>query len=67
MRRKSNDIFDDWIIHVNPMTLKARTATVKYSKLKKGTYKLTVKVKAAGNSSYRPLTKKVILKVKVRS
>ena len=49
------------------MTLKARTATVKYSKLKKGTYKLTVKVKAAGNSSYRPLTKKVILKVKVRS
>ena len=33
--------------------------------LKRGTYKLKVKVRAAGNSAYKPLTRTVTLKVKV--
>ena len=35
-------------------------------KLKKGTYKLKVKVKAAGNSRYKSVTKKVTVKIKVK-
>lgn len=34
--------------------------------LKKGTYKVTVKVKAAGNSNYKSLTRKVTFKIKVK-
>lgn len=39
--------------------------TVK-KKLKKGTYKVTVKVTAAGNSNYKSITKKATTKVKVK-
>ncbi len=34
--------------------------------LKKGTYKLKVKVKAAGNSRYKKLTKTAIIKINVK-
>jgi len=39
--------------------------TVK-KKLKKGTYKIKVKVTAAGNDNYNSLTKTVTFKVKVK-
>ncbi len=35
-------------------------------KLKKGTYKVTVEVKAAGNASFEPVTKTVTVKVEVK-
>ena len=41
------------------------TITVK-KKTKKGTYSIKVRVKAAGNGSYKALSKNVILKVKVK-
>ena len=34
--------------------------------LKKGTYKLKVNVTAAGNANYKPLTKTVTVKVKIK-
>ena len=34
--------------------------------LKKGIYKVRVKVRAAGNSSYKAVTKKVLFRVKVK-
>lgn len=39
--------------------------TVK-KKLKKGTYTLKVKVTAAGNANYKPLSRTVTVKVKVK-
>ena len=39
--------------------------TVK-KKLKKGTYKIKVKVTAAGNSNYKALTRTVTFKIKVK-
>jgi methionine-rich copper-binding protein CopC len=39
--------------------------TVK-KKLKKGTYKLTVRVTAAGNDEYKPVTRTVSFKIKVK-
>ena len=51
----------------NPLAVKGKTAKVKYKKLKKGTYKLKVNVKAAGNANYKAsAVKKVTFKVKVR-
>ena len=44
---------------------KAGKVTVKKG-LKKGTYKVKVKVRAAGNAKYNALTKAVVLKVRVR-
>ena len=44
---------------------KTGKVTVK-KKLKKGTYKVKVKVKAAGNSKYKPVTKTVTFKIKVK-
>ena len=44
---------------------KAGKITVKKG-LKKGTYKLRVEVTAAGNNNYKPLTKTVSIKVKVK-
>ena len=44
---------------------KSGKITVK-KKLKKGTYKIKMKVKAAGNSNYKALTKTVTFKVKVK-
>lgn len=35
-------------------------------KLKKGTYKVKVKVKASGNSKYMPVTRNVTFKIKVK-
>ncbi|MBQ9060349.1 MAG: hypothetical protein IJ128_04315 [Firmicutes bacterium] len=49
-------------IRINAKTGKV---TVK-KKLKKGTYKVKVKVTAAGNGDYKPLTKQVTFKVKVK-
>ena len=34
--------------------------------LKKGTYKLRIKVTAAGNSKYKPATKTVTVKLKIK-
>ena len=34
--------------------------------LKKGIYKVRVKVRAAGNSGYKAVTKKVLFRVKVK-
>ena len=49
------------------ITIAKKTGKVKVLKgTKKGTYKITVKVKAAGNSNYKALTKKVTFKVKVK-
>ena len=47
------------------INMKTGKVTVK-KKLKKGTYKVKVKVKAAGNSKYKPVTKTVTFKIKVR-
>lgn len=47
---------------VNPKTGKI---TVK-KRLKKGTYKVTVKVKAAGNDNYKSVVKKVTFKIRVK-
>ncbi len=45
----------------------ASDGTIKLGKkLKKGTYSLTVQVSAAGNASYKPATKTVTVKVKVK-
>ena len=44
---------------------KTGKVTVK-KKLKKGTYKVKVKVKAAGNSKYKPVTRTVTFKIKVK-
>ena len=49
-------------IRINKKTGKI---TIK-KKLKKGTYKLKVKVKAAGNSKYKAATKTVTVKIKVK-
>ena len=43
----------------------AGTVTVK-KKTKKGTYKMVVNVKAAGNANYKPMTKAVTISVKVK-
>ncbi len=49
------------------ITVAKKTGKVKVLKgAKKGTYKVTVQVKAAGNSNYKALTKKVTFKVKVK-
>ena len=49
------------------ITIAKKTGKVKVLKgTKKGTYKVTVQVKAAGNSNYKALTKKVTFKVKVK-
>jgi hypothetical protein len=39
--------------------------TVK-KKLRKGTYTLTVNVKAAGNNNYNAVSKKIVYKIKVK-
>ena len=44
-----------------------KTGKVKVKKgLKKGTYKVTVRVRAAGNSNYEPVTKSVSFKIRVK-
>ena len=49
----------------NTLKVSYKSATVKYKKLKKGTYKVKVKVKAAGTGKYKALAKKVTFKIKV--
>ena len=62
------------VIAANPLKIAPKTATVKYSKLKKknkkmkkGTYKVTVKAKALGNTNYKASAwKTVTFKVRVK-
>ena len=49
------------------ITINKKTGKVTVKKgLKKGTYKVKVKVTAAGNANYRKATKKVTLKIRVK-
>ena len=59
------------VIAANPLKIAPKTATVKYSKLKKkmkkGKYKITVKGKALGNTNYKASAwKTVTFKVRVK-
>lgn len=48
------------------ITINKKTGKVTVKKgLKKGTYKIKIKVRAAGNAKYKALTKTVIIKIKV--
>ena len=49
------------------ITINAKNGKITVKKgLKKGTYKVKVKVRAAGNSKYKALTKTVTFKIRVR-
>lgn len=49
------------------ITINKKTGKVTVKKgLKKGTYKVKVKVKAAGNANYKPITRTVTFKVRVK-
>ena len=51
----------------NKITINKKTGKVTVKKkIKKGTYSVKVKVTAAGNTNYKPLTKTVTFKVKVK-
>ena len=51
----------------NTLKVSYKTATVKYKKLKKGTYKVKVKVKAKGNANYKASAwKTVTFKVRIK-